>query len=111
MFFSKKTIAAAVASQILIHSVAYAQPSLEEVVVTAQKREQNMQDVGISVTAMSGDNLRSLGITSSADIARFTPNLSIVSLAGEGNQPVKSQVLYREYPQQELLHLAFSLHQ
>ena len=88
MFSSKKTIAAAVASQILIHSFASAQPMLEEVVVTAQKREQNMQDVGISVTAMSGDNLRSLGITNSADIASFTPNLSIVSLAGEGNQPV-----------------------
>jgi iron complex outermembrane receptor protein len=88
MFPNKKIMAAAVASQILIISVASAQPALEEVVVTAQKREQNMQDVGISVTAMSGDNLRSLGITSSADIASFTPNLSIVSLAGEGNQPV-----------------------
>ncbi|MGI9286773.1 MAG: TonB-dependent receptor [Pseudomonadales bacterium] len=55
--------------------------------MTAQKREQSMQDVGISVTAMSGDNMRSLGVSSSADIAGFTPNLQIISATGEGNQP------------------------
>jgi outer membrane receptor protein involved in Fe transport len=31
---------------------------LEEVLVTAQKREQNLQDVPVSVTAFSGDSLR-----------------------------------------------------
>ena len=36
---------------------------LEEVVVTAQKREQNIQDVGISVTAFSGDQIEALGMT------------------------------------------------
>ncbi|MEM1142918.1 MAG: TonB-dependent receptor [Pseudomonadota bacterium] len=50
---------------------------LEEVIVTAQKREQNLQDVGVSVTAFSGESLRDLGYTSSADIAAMTPGLNI----------------------------------
>jgi outer membrane receptor protein involved in Fe transport len=35
--------------------------SLEEIVVTAQKREQNSQDIGISLSAVSGADLSSLG--------------------------------------------------
>ena len=54
MEFNKKLLAGAITSQILIHTAAVAQPAMEEVVVTAQKREQSMQDVGISVSAMSG---------------------------------------------------------
>ena len=59
MIHRQKLIASSVACCIfpLINS-AMAAPSLEEVVVTAQKREQSMQDVGISVTAMSGENQR-----------------------------------------------------
>ena len=37
---------------------------LHEVVVTAQKREQNLQDVGISVAALSAEDLQSMGINS-----------------------------------------------
>ena len=36
---------------------------LEEIIVTAQKREQNIQDVGIAITAFSGEQLRTLGYT------------------------------------------------
>ena len=46
---------------------------LEEIVVTAQKREQNLQDVGISVTAFSGNQIRELGYTNTIDIAAQTP--------------------------------------
>ena len=46
---------------------------LEEVVVTAQKREQNIQDVGVSVAAFSGKQMDSLGWSNSEDIAAQTP--------------------------------------
>jgi len=59
---------------------------LEEIVVTAQKREQNLQDVGISVTAFSSNKIKQLGLVSSTDIAHFTPGMSIVNTAGEGNK-------------------------
>ncbi len=48
---------------------------LEEVIVTAQKREQSLQDVGISVVAFTGDQLRALGIEDSKDVASITPGV------------------------------------
>jgi iron complex outermembrane recepter protein len=50
---------------------------IDEVVVTAQKREQSAQEVGISITAMSGDQLRELGITNTAEIAQQVPGLQV----------------------------------
>jgi iron complex outermembrane receptor protein len=59
----------------------------DEIVVTAQKRNENVQDVGIAITAYSGDQLRALGITKSSDIAGFSPGVSISgSLAGQNTQ-------------------------
>ena len=50
---------------------------LEEVVITAQKREQSMQDVGIAVTALTGDTMRELGIGQSNEVAAQIPNVII----------------------------------
>jgi len=50
---------------------------LEEVIVTAQKREQSSQDVGIAVTAFNADMLDELGVDEPIDIAQQTPNLNI----------------------------------
>ena len=50
---------------------------LEEIVVTAQKREQNLQDVGISVTAFSGDQLRGMQVDNSTDLVRQVPSLKM----------------------------------
>jgi iron complex outermembrane recepter protein len=58
---------------------------IEEVVVTAQKREQNVQDIGISVTAFSGEQLKDLGIVSSTDLVSQTPGLTYVTPFGDGN--------------------------
>jgi iron complex outermembrane receptor protein len=55
---------------------------LEEVVVTAQKREQNLSDVGISVTAFSGDQLRELGITSTQQLDAQVPGLMVTDYGG-----------------------------
>ena len=57
---------------------------LEEVVVTAQKREQNAQDIGINISAFTGSALRDMGLTSSNEIAAKVPNLTIASPTGEG---------------------------
>lgn len=50
---------------------------LEEITVTAQKREQSIQDVGITITAYSGLQLKELGFEDSIDIARMTPGMHI----------------------------------
>ena len=41
---------------------------LEEVIVTAQKREQNLQEIPISVTALTGDQMNALGIKDFTEI-------------------------------------------
>lgn len=64
-----------------------AQGILEEIVVTAQKREQNQSDVNLSITAFSGDDMDALGFSTSVDIAAQTPGLSIGTPVGEGNNP------------------------
>ena len=48
---------------------------IEEIVVTAQKREQRLQDVGISMTAFSGEQLHELGLTGTDEISQQTPGL------------------------------------
>jgi iron complex outermembrane receptor protein len=54
---------------------------LEEVVVTAQKREQSLQDVGISVSAFSGEQLRALNATSTVDITQQVPGLQLFTFS------------------------------
>ena len=49
---------------------------LEEVIVTAQLREQNLQDVPVSVTAFNGEDLEDFRLFSLQDIARFTPGFT-----------------------------------
>ena len=60
---------------------------LEEVVVTAQKRQQDIQDVGIAITAFTGDQLKALSVEQSFDIAAFSPGVHISgNLAGQNTQ-------------------------
>lgn len=79
-------LAVSVASAAVFSPIASA-ALMEEVIVTAQKREQSLQDVGVSVTAFSGDNIKELGFTDSTDIAGQTPGLNIGTPVGEGNNP------------------------
>jgi iron complex outermembrane receptor protein len=58
---------------------------LEEIIITAQKREQSLQDVGIAISAFDGDMLEAMGVGNSNEIAAKTPNLNIVSPIGEGS--------------------------
>jgi iron complex outermembrane receptor protein len=67
-----------------------AQPprALEEVVISARKRAENLQDTPISVTAFSAEALLARQVTTIADIDKFTPNLildSATSLAGSSS--------------------------
>lgn len=52
-----------------------AQAVLEEIVVTARKREESLQDTPISITAFTGDALEQQHIQNLAGIAGFTPNM------------------------------------
>ena len=45
----------------------------EEVIVTAQKREQNINAIGMSIQAASGDKLQRLGVNDTADLQKIVP--------------------------------------
>jgi iron complex outermembrane recepter protein len=49
---------------------------MQEVVVTARKKEESLQSVPIAVSAFSAQKLEALDITESGDVARFTPNFN-----------------------------------
>ncbi|MEJ6541418.1 MAG: TonB-dependent receptor plug domain-containing protein [Halioglobus sp.] len=62
--------------------------SLEEIIVTANKREASLMDTAASITAFDSSTLDQLGITGSQDLVAHTPSLSIttfrVSIRGVG---------------------------
>ena len=70
-------LAAAVTASTLITVPVPAQV-LEELVVTAQKREQALSDVGISITAFSGEQLKELGYSNTMQIDDQVPGLMVV---------------------------------
>lgn len=52
---------------------------IEQIEVTANKRAQKMQDVGVSVTAYSGDQMKALGVTNTTEITQQIPGLQVNS--------------------------------
>jgi iron complex outermembrane recepter protein len=59
------------------------QPALTEIIVTAQKREQNIQDVPISVIALSAQQLKEGGVTDIKNLQALTPGLTVTSTTSE----------------------------
>jgi outer membrane receptor protein involved in Fe transport len=51
-------------------------PQLEEVVVTAQKRSESLQDVAIPIAVVSGTELAALNKTQIADLKRLVPGFT-----------------------------------
>jgi iron complex outermembrane receptor protein len=83
--FKRTSIAAAVLAASLGSTAnSYAQAQLEEVIVTAQKRAQSANDVGITINAFTGDQIRDFGVATAEDIARMTPGLTVNETAATG---------------------------
>lgn len=87
----RKSLFAAVAS-VAIAVPAYGQETVDTgeqaeqpgnvIVVTAQKREQDVQDVPISMAVVSGDSLADLGIGDFKELDRYVPNLYVQETPG-----------------------------
>lgn len=61
---------------------------LQEVVVTAQKREQNLQDVGISVAALSANDLKNMGVSSVDQLGSSVPGVMIFQFGEEATTTI-----------------------
>jgi iron complex outermembrane receptor protein len=66
----------------LTYQTAWAQEGLEEIVVTATRREQNLQEVPISIVAITGDNLEMRGIDNLEEVSQGVPNVIITGGGG-----------------------------
>lgn len=61
----------------MVPNLALSQGMLEEVLVTAQKRTESLQDVPISVAAMSGEKIEQQGILDLGELTLYVPNVNI----------------------------------
>jgi len=81
------SIAVAMALAPAAWAAAPAQDStLDEVIVTAQFRQENLQDTPLAITAVSGDQLEKQGLTNVDDLGLIVPNASIRP-QGSGSGP------------------------
>ncbi|WP_075998724.1 TonB-dependent receptor [Pseudohalioglobus lutimaris] len=78
----KALMAMAVVSAVGATDVALAQQQLEEVVVTARKRTESLQDVPMAVSAFNTAQLQDAQISGIEDLERMTPNLTLTETGG-----------------------------
>ena len=58
---------------------------LQEIVVTAQRRQESVQDVPIAISAFSQNELRTRGVTNALEVAQYVPNLVGLNNTGLGS--------------------------
>lgn len=78
-------ISFAVAATVVAVDVGQAWAQLEEIVVTARKREEALQTVPLAITAFTSEDLAKRTASGMSDIARLTPGFSFEDFGGTGN--------------------------
>ena len=69
---------------------------LDEIIVTAQKREQNIQDVPVSVSVYSKESLSNSNVTNFSDLNRLTAGLSVVDIGNGFGSKVRIRGVVQE---------------
>jgi len=87
---SKTMVSAAIAAALTGGGVAHAQRAIEEITVTATKRAEPMQDIPVSIQALTGDSLRELGVTNFDQYVEYLPNV-----VQSGRGPGQSEIYIR----------------
>ncbi|NKI16530.1 TonB-dependent receptor [Spongiibacter sp. KMU-166] len=91
--FQPKALCLAIASLIplstLTSQASAAGFALEEVIVTARKKEETLQDVPVAVTSMSADDLVALNLSQTSELGSFTPGLYIEQTPAQGGSTSK----------------------
>lgn len=87
--FKNKPLVCAGIISALASSAAVAQ--IEEIIVTATKRAESIQDVPISISAYSGDFLRNSDIRTIQDLSLYAPNFSMAY----SSQPTNARIIIR----------------
>lgn len=83
-------MAAAAPANVLAQSPEASSGGLEEIVVTARKKEESILDTPIAITALTGDELATKGVTNFNQLADATPGLNLTNVAGGGGRSDRS---------------------
>ena len=78
-----RTLSLALAGVLLITNTAWAQ-MLEEIVVTAQKRSEDLQDTPVAVTAFTGEQLQQAGVFDAIGLSNVVPNVTVATRRRQG---------------------------
>lgn len=78
-FLAAGVSTAAIAQERAADNGPVASSGLQEIVVTAERREQSLQDVPISATVLTGDDLEKKGVVNINDIQQVAPSIAINS--------------------------------
>ena len=99
-----------VAASFLVFQPAFAQDResgvsalMEEIVVTARKREENLQDTPIAVSAFTGESLEARGIQRVDDIAYITPNMTFDNINTNGGGGNSAAIFLRGVGQRDFI--------
>jgi len=94
----KRKIALSIATSLILSQSIYANDTkqLDTVTVTAQKTEENIQDVPISMSVFDEFTLEDRNIDNVSDIAKYTPGLEILNLSAVKSSP-SMRGLYSNY--------------
>ena len=85
-FSRRSSLSTAVAAVVASASAnGYAQQGLEEILVTAERRETSLQETPISIAAFTAETMELKGLENLQDVATFTPNLDIKGSRGTGD--------------------------
>ena len=86
---ARKWIAASVMASVAlpVGQEAYGQLALEEIVVTARKRDESIYEIPVSVSALSSDMMDQAGIDNAQDLSHYVPGIDFrqVDFGGRGN--------------------------
>ena len=85
-YHKKHPLVIAIASAAMLAANSYAAPVLEEVMVTANKRSENINDVGLSISAVSGEQMAEQKLSSLEEISSVVPGL--VFSSSTSNTPI-----------------------
>ena len=78
----RSALTAGIAGVTFLTAMPVSAQMIEEIMVTARKREESLQTVPLAVSAFTADAIDRFGISSSEDVAKFTPGLQVDAVGG-----------------------------
>jgi iron complex outermembrane receptor protein len=82
-----------------------------EIIVTAQKRDQNLQDVPLAITAVSAETLRANNVTNFVSLSNLTPGLTVSPAEGGDRVTLSIRGVGQEANQNDVAAPSVSFHQ